>query len=113
MAQKLEVVRGSTVTLAIHVTDVAGNDYVLQSGEKIIFGVKKKPTDEVILFTKTSTIIEGDVYKIEIEPADTIDLECGKYYFDVGMQSGEKYFNIIEPSLFMLEANVTKWGCAG
>lgn len=110
MAQKIEIVRGTTNTFQIAVTDAEGREYALVSGEKVVFGIKKNPEDDEAIFVKTITKGIDGIYVATIEASDTEDLDPGKYFYDVGLRSGDKYYNIIEPSTFMILPNITRWG---
>lgn len=111
MVQCIDIVRGTTLPMALEVTDANGTAYTLASGEKILFGVKKKATDEAAVFIKEAAAADTDgQYTITIDPEDTMDLEPGRYCYDVGLESGGDYYNIIEPSGFNILPNVTKRG---
>lgn len=113
MAQKIEIIRGTSNTFSIEVSDVYGRPYVLEDGESIIFGIKKKPEDDRVIFVKTATAseVEGN-YIVSIEPADTAELDCGRYAYDVGLKTATGFFNVIEPNPFMIQPNVTSRGDA-
>ena len=110
MAQIIEIVRGSSKTLAVTVTDADNALYTLASGEVLVFGVKKKPDDDTLLIKKTATSGKNGVYNFSIAPSDTAELPHGKYMYDVGLQAGGAYHSIIEPNPFVIQPNVTKWG---
>lgn len=110
MRQKIEIVRGTTNTLALSVTDADGNAYTLADGELLIFGVKEKPEDEELLIQKTITDCTDGVAMVELSPDDTIGLKYGRYIYDVGLESGEDYHNIIPASPFVIQPNITKRG---
>ena len=110
MSQRIEIVRGTTKTLAITVTDSNNDIYTLEDGEKVVFGVKRKPEDSRPVILKTPTSGENGVYAMTITPADTEELPFGKYFFDVGILSGSNYHNIIKPRPFMILPNATKRG---
>ena len=112
MANKVEIVRGTTNTLAITVYDAAGRVYLAAAGEKIIFGIKRKEDDEDLIFTKVGVTGDAGAYDVTIDPADTADLECGRYYYDVALQAGNAFYNVIEANHFIIQPNITKWGCA-
>lgn len=117
MKQDLNIIRCTNTTLKITVTDANGDLFDIgatgDSGYRIIFGVKKDVEDEKYLFTRATTVSAYGVYKLEIFPVDTENLKCGKYIYDVGMEtpSGD-FLNVIEASEFCLCKNVTKKGCA-
>lgn len=109
MKQPLAIVRGTTKTMTISVTDDSGSAYTLGNNEVLRFGVKKHPGDSVYLFSKemSSSSLNNGAYSFIINPADTEGFDFGCYYYDVGLQSGSEYFNIIECSEFRVEYNIT------
>lgn len=111
MAQKIEIVRGTTNTIEITLTDGDGNLRTLSSGEVIVFGLKEKLTDSEYVFVRAAVVKDLGVYTFEIEKEDTEQCEVGTYWYDVGLQSGDYFFNIVEASPFVIIHNVTKWGC--
>lgn len=113
MVQGIDMVRGTTVPISLEITDENGTPYALKSGEKILFGVKRHATDDAALFVKAA--VAGDeigTYVVTIYPEDTLELEAAKHYYDVGLESGGNYYNIVEPSPFMILPNITKKGDA-
>ena len=112
MAQRIEIVRGTTNNIELTVTDADGILYQTATGDKIIFGVKKKPEDKERVITKTAEKVSAGVYSVALAPEDTASMNCGKYWFDVGLESGENFYNIIEPNLFVILHNITEKGCA-
>ena len=113
MSDNLKVARGRSRTFKLELLDEDDNFYSLAGDEKIIFGVKKNPAiDEDYVILKAVTSGTDGVYKFSISPADTIDLICGKYYYDIGLQSGAEYYPIIDTETFEVTQNVTEWGCA-
>lgn len=112
MANKIEIVRGTTNTFQIEVRDAKGVLYTIVAGEKIIFGVKANPNDDECIFSKVASYQTVGSYLATIAPADTANLKSGKYFYDVSLQSGNNFYNIIEPTPFIIQPNVTKWGCA-
>lgn len=112
MVQKIEIVRCTTNTFQVEVSDVSGAPYNLGANEKIVLGVKAKATDTELLITKTAEVAGVGVFKIVLCPEDTEPLAAGRYSYDVGLDDGTNFFNIIEPSPFVLVQNVTCRGCA-
>ena len=110
MKQDIEIVRGRSETLAITVTDDDGELYTLADGEKIVFGVKKKPEDDECVLKKIITALTDGVCTVEIKPEDTESLPYGKYFYDVGLLSGDNYFTVIPSSVFHVRKNITKRG---
>lgn len=111
MKSDISITRGRTYMFDICVKDSEGEPYVLQSDEKLIFGIKKLYTDPIYIFKKILTIDDATdtgVYSLKIEPKDTLRLICGAYCFDVGMKREDDYFSVIDYSTLILEKNVTK-----
>jgi hypothetical protein len=110
MTQTIEIVRGTSNTFPITVTDADGTPYTLEAGEKLLFGVKKQPSDKDYLVLKTITATTNGEYVAKLLPNDTSGMEYGRYVYDVGLESGENFYNVIEASPFVVQPNVTKWG---
>jgi hypothetical protein len=112
MVQKIEIIRCTTNTIQVSVSDASGIPYNLGVDEKIVFGLKVKPGDEDLLLVKTATPLGAGQFQIVLCPEDTEALAPGRYSYDVGLDTGADFFNVIEPSPFVIEANVTCRGCA-
>ena len=113
MVNKIKIVRGTTNVFNITVNDESGAVYQLNSGEKIVFGVKCDTDDAEFTLLKTANFVADEgVYTVTITPEDTVNLRCDDYIYDVGLQSGANFFSVIEPSPFIVEPNVTCRGCA-
>lgn len=110
MRQKIEIIRGTSNTFNIAVTDADGNPYTMADGDQIIFGVKEKPEAETLLVRKIALECTDGVCTIELDPLDTLGLAYGRYVYDVGLETGFDYYNIIEASPFYIAPNVTRWG---
>lgn len=110
-AQIIEIVRGRTETFQISVIDATGLPYALGSGEKVVFGVKKHPKDQEVIFAKVASVAGEGLFTVKLQPDDTENLSGGEYWYDVGLESGEDYLDIIKPSPFLIRDNVTSWGC--
>lgn len=111
--QKVEIVRGTSNTFQILVYDADGRPYDLGSNERIVFGIKKDPDVETEpMIVKTGEIIGNGMFTVKLCPEDTAELKCGAYFYDVGLDTGTDFFNVIEPSPFQILANVTHRGCA-
>ena len=113
MVQRVQMVRGTTQSFEITITDAEYAPFKLAAGEKILFGVKRKPDDAEYIFLKK--IYNGSregVFNVTVYPEDTADIAPGRYYYDVGAQIGADYYNVIKPSPFDVLSNITKWGDA-
>lgn len=111
MKHDLSIVRGTTAAFGITVTDAEGDVFTLETGQVLVFALKKRPKDEERVLVKQIRNTAGVQYYLELTPADTADLEPGKYYYDVGMQHGENtFYNIIEASVFEIKPNISELG---
>jgi hypothetical protein len=111
MNKTIEIVRGRTEPFEITVLDSTGALYATEDGERIIFGIKKQEHDNELLIAKAATVNSSGLYQVTLYPEDTEQLECGKYFFDVSLESGNDLFTIIEPMPLIMRHNVTKRGC--
>lgn len=112
MDYTIRVVRGTTKTITIEPLDADGNPYSLADGDIVKFGVKAKAEDSEYLIYKEITESADGVCTVELAPGDTIGLNFGRHVYDVGLQSGDNYYNVIPVSAFVVAQNVTKWGGA-
>lgn len=110
MKQDIEIVRGTTNTFEVLITDNDGEPYQLSSNDKVYFGIKRKPTDLEPIFSKEGINGEDGQCVIILKPEDTINLAGGRYYYDVGLQHGIDFFNIIPLSILDIIHNVTSRG---
>lgn len=111
MSQNISVVRGTSNSFGIAITDSEGRPYTLETGQVLVFALKRKPKDEERIMVKQITVTVNGEYYLELTPADTMDLECGKYYYDIGMQHGAYiFYNVIEASVFVIKPNITELG---
>ena len=111
----VEIVRGSSKTLKLKVTDGNG-EIVNLTGATIYFTVKKNVKDELSLIDKSSlSISEIEIPNptdgtalIYLIPQDTASLAATNYTFDVWvvLSSGER-FVVVQPSVFKVTVGVT------
>ena len=109
--EKIEIVRGTTNTFRISITDAAGKPYIPVAGDRVVFGVKKNRADETLLITKTAQVSQDGRAQVKIEPEDTAELCCDNYYYDISLETGEDFYNIVEASPFRISYNITSKGC--
>lgn len=109
MQQPISIIRGTTKTIDISVASAVGGEYVLGNTDVLRFGVKQQPYHRTCVIEKelTSAHYRDNAYVLTITPDDTERLECGTYYYDVGLQVGASYFNVIECSKFEIRQNIT------
>ncbi len=109
MVQPIRIIRGTTEIITINIIDENGNVYRLQESDTLRFGVKKHPGDSKYIIIKEqsgSSDVQNE-YIFLINPEDTEAISYGTYYYDVGVQIGNSYYNIIECSPFELAYNIT------
>ncbi len=108
--QPIAIVRGTTNSFGIVIKNVlTGEPYTLETGEVLRFGVKRRPEDAECLFTKEITEAdEAGFYLFTVTPSDTLELDFGIYFYDVGLQDGAAYYPIIAASPFEIAWNITK-----
>lgn len=112
MKQPLSMIRGTTQSISIAIKASDGTDYTLADGEILRFGVKKRfdNLSGAYLIEKELTAENRNdtgAYILTLIPSDTEPLDFGTYYYDVGLQSGTNYYNVIECSKFQIEYNIT------
>lgn len=115
LLQPLFMVRGTTQPINVVITTDVGDSRPLADGEILRFGLKKKPTDAECLVMKelssTDAIgTERNEFVFVLNPTDTQNLDFGCYYYDVGLQNGVEYFNVIPCSEFHIGHNITSVG---
>lgn len=108
--QPIAIVRGTTNSFSIAITDEdTGEPYELEAGEVLRFGIKRRPEDAECIITKEITEAdEDDSYPFTISPSDTLELDFGRYWYDVGLQDGAAYYPIIAASPFDIAWNITE-----
>lgn len=111
MGEEMSLIRGTTNSFGVTVTDEEGNEYTLEEDQVLVFGLKRNEFDENRVLVKKITRRSNGEHYLEISPADTANLEPGTYYYDIGMQQGENvFYNVVESSKFIIKPNVTKLG---
>lgn len=104
----LNIIKGTTIAFYVTIRNEDGTEYVLQSGDKLIFGIKQNPENSDYDVCKIVTEASGNGYLIELEPADTADLQPGHYYFDIGLQTATgAYYMVIPCSQCLIMPAVT------
>lgn len=109
--QTIQIVRGTTAGFSVAITDAeTGEAYTLEPGEVLRFGVKKLPEDPACIFEIEFDEADDDGdYGFTIGVNNTKNMAFGSYFYDIGLQSGNNYFNVIPASPFEITYNVTKW----
>lgn len=112
----ITVIRGSSKTLRLTVTDPDTNKPVNLTGATVVLTVKKRNEDAQNVIRKTSdtpaesviTNATAGIAEFYLVPADTKSKDAREYVFDVWliMPSGKQYA-VIPPSIFDLQPGVT------
>lgn len=76
----ISLTRGDTLKAQITLTDIDGNPYEFQEGDKVRFAMKKNYLDEVTLINKN---IPTDTMILVLDPMDTKRLDFGEYVYDI------------------------------
>lgn len=92
----IEVIRGDTMHFEVEIVDQKGEPYTLQSGDQLVFTVKKNTSTSLIILQK---IISGG--KLIISHEDTASLDYGRYVYDIQLtQANGDVTTVIHPSPF-------------
>ena len=111
----LSIIRGTSKTLELVVTDADGKAVNLTGG-KVVMTVKATVTDTTPLVQKSSdvptqaelTVPREGKARIYLVPADTQTMTVRQYVFDVWLVlASGKRFAVVPPSIFEVQAGVT------
>ena len=106
----LEMIRGTSHKQSIKILK-DGVPYIPNAGEVFRFGVKESCNSSRYLIKKeikAEDMNDGQL-TIEIMPEETARLPIKTYKWDLGLQNGRDYQNIIPYSDLILQPNVTTW----
>lgn len=96
------IIRGDTTRFEIEILDQKGDPYTLQSGDQLVFTVKKNTSTSLIILQKN---ISGETFTISHE--DTANLDYGKYVYDIQLtQANGDVTTVIQPSVFEIMPEV-------
>lgn len=111
--QNISIVRGTTEYFTVYIVGADDDEpYELHTGEILRFGIKTRADvmDCIIKKELTSEEVDSDGgYTFKFEPSDTKNLPIGTYLYDIGLQSGNDYYPVIEASDFVVAKNATTW----
>lgn len=100
----IALTRGDSASIAVSLKNPDGTEYVLQSGDVLLFTVKHNCITEDIIIQKD---ISTDAI-ININPADTAALLYGEYFYDVQLTKANGDVNtVIPPRDFIVAKEVT------
>lgn len=111
--QDIYIIRGTTEAFEVLVLDENEKPYIMKETDVLRFGVKRNALNSEYDILKemryTDEGLEPGVYTFVLNPLDTINLACGTYCYDVGLETVDGcYYNVIECSHFDIKHNVTK-----
>lgn len=96
-------VRGTTIQIPVEAVFEDGTEYTFDPTDIVVFAMHKDGSTTRAL-TKIARPDAGIVL-IEIAALDTINLDPGIYIYEISVQSGTDFFNIIPPSVYELLEN--------
>ena len=110
---EIEIIRGTTNNLIINiVSETTGENYEPTPGDRVVFALKRQMTDVAYALVKREIVVNDGTAVITLCPEDTISLYCDKYYYDVALESGDNFYNVIPPTPFYIKNNITAKGCS-
>ncbi len=99
----IQLTRGDNAYFDIVITLDDGIKYVRESGDKLVFTVKKSYNSEYEYIEKN---IEG--LALVISPNDTKELDYGSYWYDIQLTTVDGgVFTVVGPARFILREEVT------
>ena len=101
----ITMTRGDTAYLTVPLTTVNGNEYSVTYNDSMRFTVRKKTDDDEIVLQK---LVLGN-NSFRIAPADTADLEYGKYVYDIELTTGGgDVYTVVTKHYFILTEEITR-----
>jgi len=107
IATTMEMVRGDSETVSVWLEDDNGHAPFV-TGDTVYFTVKQDKFSTEKAFQKTvTTFVDGKAF-VDILPADTKNMEFGRYFYDVQITFANGEVKTIVPcSQFVLKCEVT------
>lgn len=103
------MVRGTSQTIEVSIVDSDGNPINVAASDMVVFGVK--PRSDTSEYSIRKTIKGSDITNkkavFNIGPTDTIALDTGRYFYDIGLKSGSSFTMLVPFSEFELLPNIT------
>lgn len=104
----ITMTRGDTLSFGMEVTDEEGDGIELDTA---FFTCKKSYSDDEYVFQKSLTsgisMIEAGQYAVRVAPADTKDLDAGKYFYDLEIGVNGDVFTV-KKGVLEIEADATR-----
>lgn len=103
----ITITQGQTGYATITLDD--SSDLVIGANDTIKVQVRVKPNGGRMLYEGTA---DPETLAWKIEPDDTMNIEPGRYYYDIRLTLAENgdVFYIVDVSDFVIEENVTRGG---
>lgn len=102
---KIYLTRGDTAYLQVAISLDDGSAFVAHEGDTLTLSMKKDLKDTAYVLQKV--VAANEV--INILPEETKGLECGKYVYDIQLNTSiGEVFTIVAPSGFYLREEVTE-----
>jgi hypothetical protein len=100
--------RGDSATLEVTIKDDEGNDWSPSAGDKVIFSMKRAAINPEPILTIEAAPGDTDII---IAPANTVDLTCGIYIYDIHVKlaGGDVYTVIADKSIEIGKEAHTSW----
>ena len=81
--KNIKLSRGDYAEICFNLSNPNGEEYILNSGDKVEFAVKASVSDETAVINKLLTN-DGESFVVAVlEKEDTENLVFGKYYYDI------------------------------
>ncbi len=108
----IEIIRGTSNNIRVTLRNKkTGGIYNPQPGDTAVFGVKKMLNAAGFVLVKRAEVEEDGTALFMLRPEDTAALCCDKYYYDVGLETGDDFYNVIPATPFRITSNITSRGC--
>ena len=91
----IKLPRGNSAVFALTLTNADGTVFVPSENDTVMFTVKKSQTkDATALIVKKIT--PSDNMTISLEPADTVNLPEGDYFYDIAVcVGGSNFYTVV------------------
>lgn len=100
---RITLTRGDSATLKLKLYDAQNKPVVLTEADKAVLTVKQDIDSPAAVLQ-----LEAKEKQFDFAPADTADLACGQYCYDVQVTLSDKdVYTVIPPSDFILAKGVT------
>ncbi len=90
----MEIVQGDTGTFSL--LPKLNGEPILKEGDKILFTIKKLPTEEIVLQKEVTKFSDG-IATVPLPPEDTKTLSKGNYAYDLKMIRADGNVDTLTP----------------